>query len=116
MVKSLSSEVLSKVDEIVKYIEESDNYKKFKKIEDKMILDKDIMSKISQVKSLQKKIVKLEIDKKDISLLEEEIESIISELNTYPIYLEYSYLLEDLNSTFQEIKFILENYLNKKLN
>ena len=33
MVKSLNNDVLSKVDEIVKYIEDSDTYKKYKEIE-----------------------------------------------------------------------------------
>ena len=30
MVKSLSNDVLEKIDEIVNYIEESDNYKRYK--------------------------------------------------------------------------------------
>lgn len=115
MVKSLSNDVLSKVDEIVNYIEESDNYKKYKEIEKRLEKDSDIMDKVNKIKSIQKQIVKLEIEKQDVSNLEKEIEEILSILNTYPIYQEYIYLQEDLNNTFQSIKIIIENYINDKL-
>ena len=113
--KSLSNDVLCKVDEIVNYIEESDNYKKYKEIGKKLEKDSDIMDKVNKIKSIQKQIVKLEIEKKDISYLEKEIEEIWSILNTYPIYQEYIYLQEDLNGIFQSIKMIIENYINDKL-
>ncbi len=116
MVKLLSNDVLSKIDEIVKYIEDSDTYKKYKELEKRLEKDFDIMDKINRVKSIQKEIVKLEIEKKDISNLEKEIEEIIVDLNTYPIYQEYNYLFEDLNNTFQEVKFVIEKYLNSKIN
>lgn len=116
MVKSLNNEVLEKVDEIVSYIENSDSYKKYQDISLKMKNDNDIMTRINSIKKIQKKIVKLESLKEDISPLEAEIESILEELNSYPIYQEYTYLLEDLNNTFQNIKTIIENYINDKLN
>lgn len=115
MVKSLSNDVLSKIDEIVEYIEESDTYKRYKDIEKKLENDSDIMDNVNKVKSIQKEIVKLEFEKKDISNLEKEIEDILSILNTYPIYQEYIYLQEDLNNTFQSIKSIIETYINDKL-
>lgn len=115
MVKSLSNEVLLKIDEIVNYIEESDNYKRYKEIEKKLEKDSDIMDKINKIKMIQKEIVKLEVEKKDISSLEKEIEDILNVLNTYPIYVEFIYLQEDLNNTFQNIKIIIENYINDKL-
>ena len=116
MVKSLNSEILDKVDEIVTYIMNSEIYIKYKMIEAKMKNDSDIMNKINRVKTIQKEIVKLEVSKKNVSNLEEEIEVILLELNTYPIYQEYTYLQEDLNNTFQGIKIIIENYINDKLN
>lgn len=116
MVKSLNNEILNKVDEIVSYIENSDTYIRYKEIELKMKNDSDIMDRINKIKSIQKEIVKLEINKKDIVSLENEIDIILSELNSYPIYQEYTYLQEDLNNTFQSIKTIIENYINNKLN
>ena len=115
MVKSLSNDVLDKIDEIVKYIEESDDYKKYKEIEKKLENDSEVMNKVTKVKFIQKEMVKLEVEKKDISNLEKEVEEIISSLNTYPIYQEYIYLQEDLNNTFQNIKTIIETYINDNL-
>lgn len=116
MVKSLNNDVLEKIDEIVSYIEESDVYKKYREIELKMKNDSDVMDRIDKIKSIQKDIVKLEVNKVDVTALEKEIELIFEELNSYPIYQEYSYLQEDLNNTFQDIKSIIENYINGKLN
>lgn len=116
MEKSLNSEVLSKVDEIVSYLKESPSYQKYQVITEKMKNNSDITNKIMKIKKLQKEVVKLEYNKKDTSLKEKEISNLLEELNTYPIYQEYNYLLEDLNATFQEIKFIIENYLNTKIN
>ena len=115
MVKSLNNDVLSKVDEIVKYIEESDDYRKYKEIEKKLENNSEIMDKVNSIKSIQKEIVKLEVEKKDISDLEKAIEDILSILNTCPIYQEYIYLQEDLNNTFQSIKNIIETYINDNL-
>lgn len=116
MVKSLNSEILKKVDEIISYIEGSEAYVKYKDIESKMKKDVEIMDKVNKVKFLQKEMVKLEIEKKDITSLEKEVEEIMFSLNSYPIYQEYTYLLEDLNNIFQSIKSIIENYLNSKIN
>ena len=116
MVKSLNDEVLEKIDEIISYIKSSDTYKKYIDVEAKMKNNADIMDKVNKVKSLQKEIVKLEIDNKDVSHLEKEIKEILLILNTYPIYQEYSYLLEDLDNTYQYIKFIIEKYLNEIIN
>jgi len=81
-----------------------------------MLKNSDIMDKVSKVKAIQKEMVKLEAKNTDIYSLEKEINEIMLDLNSYPIYQEYTYLLEDLNNTFQEIKFIIEDYLNKKIN
>ena len=115
MEKSLNEKVLTKVDDIVSYIQNSSNYQKFKQIEKKMQKNEEIVQKIERIKSLQKQMVKLEVEKKDISKLQKEVDEILRELNAIPIYQEYNYLLEDLNNTFQEIKTIIENYINDKL-
>ena len=116
MVKSLNSDVLSKIDEIVEYIEESDTYKRYKDIEKKLENDSDIMDNVNKVKSIQKEIVKLEFEKKDISNLEKEIEDILSILNTYPIYQEYIYLQEDLNESIGLVKERIEKHINNNTN
>ena len=108
--------VLSKIDDIIEYIKGSDDYVKY--IDIKMRLDgnKDIMNIINNIKDLQKKIVKEESIGNSISALEKEIDEKIALLNSYPIYVEFSYLQEDLNNIFQEIKNRIEEYINDKVN
>lgn len=116
MVKSLNKDVLAVVDEIVLHIKNTDNYKKYKLLEEKMMQDKDIMERVNRVKKLQKEIVKLEYEKKDITSKEKEIEQLLRELDNYPIYQEYNYLLEDLNNLFQEIKLVIEKLFVDAIN
>ena len=68
---------------------------------------------ILDIKKCQKDIVNKQYRNEDITALEEKIKNDLDELNSYPIYLEYSYLQEDLNNLFQSIRGILENYINK---
>ena len=49
-------EILKKVDEIIDYIENSDNYKKYLIIKEKMNNDQEINDLINEVKHLQKRL------------------------------------------------------------
>jgi len=112
MEKFVKNEILSKTDELIEMIKKDDLYKRYVLVSKQMKDNEEIMTIISDIKSLQKKAVNLEYKKEDISLVEKEISSKLNLLNSYPIYQEYSYLLEDLNGLFQEIKAILESYIN----
>jgi len=108
--------IKDEINDLVDYIKESDKYKRYLIVKDKMSKDKTIMDKIKKVKELQKKIVNLEYNKKDITKEEKEIDNILEELNSYPIYTEYSYLVEDLNYEIKYIKETLEIEINKIVN
>ena len=112
----LNDLVLDKMDEIVTYLQSTPDYQRFCEVSAKMQRDDDVMKRVKKVKALQREIVKMEIAKEDISSKEREIDEILDELKSYPLYLEYTYLLEDLNNTFQEIKDIIEKYLNDVTN
>jgi len=112
MEKFVKNEILSKTDELIEMIKKDDLYKRYVLVSKQMKDNEEIMTIISDIKLLQKKAVNLEYKKEDISLVEKEISSKLNLLNSYPIYQEYSYLLEDLNGLFQEIKAILESYIN----
>jgi len=112
MEKFVKNEILSKTDELIEMIKKDDLYKRYVLVSKEMKDNEEIMTIISDIKLLQKKAVNLEYKKEDISLVEKEISSKLNLLNSYPIYQEYSYLLEDLNGLFQEIKAILESYIN----
>lgn len=108
----LNGLILSKVDEIVDYLKNTDNYIRYCEISDKMKSDNEIMSLIKRVKDLQKEIVNEEYIGNNADKLKEEITQILEKLNGYPIYREFTYLQEDLNSNFQDIKNAIEKYIN----
>lgn len=116
MEKLYKTEVLKKVDELIVLIKESYDYQRYVQLSERMKNDKEIMTLIEEVKFLQKKIVNLEYRGEDTKKLESDIEERLLQLDSYPIYQEYSYLTEDLNVLFQSIKNILEDYINKKIN
>ena len=104
------------IDDLVSSIKESDKYKRYILVRDKIKEDKDIMDRINKVKSIQKEIVNLKYKGKDYKDKDLEIESILKELNSYPIYLEYDYLVEDLNYMLKYIKESIEDEINKIVN
>jgi len=108
--------ILSKIEEIVNIIKNSDEYQKYIEVSFKMKNNKEIMSLIDEVKSLQKNLVKEQSLGNDISLIDEEINKKIEELEEYPIYLEYTYLQEDLNNSISLVKNSIENYINNITN
>ena len=101
------------IDDLVSSIKDSDKYKRYILVRDKIKLDNDIMTRIKRVKSLQKEIVNLKYKNKDYRDKDIEIDNILKELNSYPIYVEYDYLVEDLNYEIKYIKDSIEDEINK---
>ena len=110
------NDIKDEINSLVDYIKDSDKYKRYIIVRDKIHSNEEIMSKINKIKSLQKEIVKLEYNKQDIKEKDKEIELLLEELNTYPIYVEYNYLVEDLNYEMKYIKDTLEEEINKIVN
>lgn len=108
--------ILSKVEEIVNIIKNSNEYKKYMEVSNKMKNNKEIMNLIDEVKSLQKKLVKEQSLGNDISLIDEEINKKLKQLEEHPIYLEYTYLQEDLDNSISLVKTSIEKYINNITN
>ena len=104
------------IKDLTLYIKDSDTYKRYLLLRDKIYNDKTIMDMIKEVKKHQKNIINLKYNKKDYSEEEKEIDRLLKELDTYPIYVEYNYLVEDLNTTMSYIKDNIENTVNKIVN
>ena len=109
MVSQLNNNILSKIDEIISLIENSDIYKKYLLLQNEMQKNKKLMQLINEIKVLEKDyahklIKKVELDKK------------IQELNNYPLYREYRNTLDELNNTFNIIENKINNYFDEKLN
>lgn len=110
MEKQNKEELLKKVDELVSIIKNSNDYKRY--IELKTIMENsEIMPIINKIKKVQRESIKNESRGINTLKLEEEIVSLKKELDSYPIYREYTYLQEDLNNDFQNIKKIIEDII-----
>ena len=110
MEKQNKEELLKKVDELVSIIKNSNDYKRY--IELKTIMENsEIMPIINKIKKVQRESIKNESRGINTLKLEEEIVSLKNELDSYPIYREYTYLQEDLNNDFQNIKKIIEDII-----
>lgn len=115
MEKKLSN-VLDDIDELTNCIKNSDKYKRYLVVKKSVEENKEIMDKINEVKVNQKEIVKLKHNKKDYKKEEKRIEEILNELEEYPLYTEYNYLVEDLNYELSYIKKTIEKEIDKLLN
>ena len=115
MEKSMNK-IIHKTDELIEIIIKSEKYQKYIDLKSKMIQDKEIMNLIDDVKSLQKKIINEAYRGNDVSLLEEKINKNMDVLNSYPIYVEFNYLQEDLNEVFQYVKNTIQDSINSVLN
>ena len=104
-------EVLSKVDEIIDYIENSDNYKKYLLIKEKMDNDQEINNLLNEIRHLQKVLANKYSKEKELELEEKN-----KELNSIPLYREYLNILDELNNIFNIIENGLNNYFYNKLN
>ena len=116
MVNFVNKEILDKVDEIVTNIKNGKKYQDYLFLKDKLNNNEKVTILISDIKKIQKEIVKKEVLKQDIKELEEELNKKISLLNQIPLYSEFIEVQEDLNNTYQLLKQELDNYFTNLLN
>lgn len=109
-------EILEKVDELIDLIKKSPMYLQYQKLKDALERNNEINLLINEIKLLQQQIVKLEYNnmpvEKEKALLEEKINL----LDAYPLYHEFITRQEELDDCLQQIKFIVERVINKRLN
>lgn len=103
-----NKEILNKVDEIIKEIEDSDDYKKYLLLKEEINNNKELVLLINKVRQMNKdythKIVK-----------KEELDSVTNELNNHPLYREYLNTISVINNEFSIIENTINNYFKKKL-
>ena len=91
------NEIIDDVNELKRIIEQSKEYKEYKKYTSLLDNNKEINKLINEIKKLQQSIVKLEIAKKDCKKEEEELNFLFDELNNIKLYQNYLNASKNLN-------------------
>lgn len=105
----MNKEIETKIDEIINEIESSDIYQKYLLLKDKINSNKELTELINKVKVMQKDVVH---KKKK----QDELDKLMDELNSNPLYREYNNCLYEINNTYGIIESTLNNYFNKIIN
>lgn len=106
------NDIKEKVKELIEVIKNSDDYISYISLMKVVRDDDDIMKLIEEIKVYQKEIVKLNSINEDCSYYDGLIKENLDKLNRYPIYVEFSNLQDELNTSFQIIKDTLEKEIN----
>ncbi len=109
----MNKDIETKTKAIVDYFKESFDYQRYLKIKEKMNRNNKIKVLVTEIKTLQKRIVNHPDLKDD---LEKEIDQRLEELKQIPLYNEFLSLQEELNENIDYVKNTLNNYFNNLLN
>ncbi len=102
---------MEKLDEVVKVIKDSKEYKTCIDLKKQMESNEDINLLVKKIKILQKKYIRT--NDKDIKL---ELDNLEKELNEIPIYHIYMENLEKVNDMINYVKDELNSYFDLLLN
>ena len=105
----MNKEVNDKIDEIIKEIENSPEYQKYLSLREKIKNNKELMELINKVRVMQKDVLHKKAK-------EEELNKLVDELNSQPLYREYNNTLYEINNTYGIIESSLNNYFDRIIN
>ncbi len=103
-----NTEILNKVDEIIKEIEDSDNYNKYLELKEIINNNKDLVLLINKVRQLNKDFTHNLVKK-------EKLDKFQNELNNHPLYREYLNTISVINNELSIIENTINNYFKEKL-
>ncbi len=105
-----NQEILNKVQEIVDFVKSTEDYQNYLYLEEKMKKHPIIPKMIEEIKKVQKEVVQRESKGLDITMLEQDISSLESELKDIPLYQDFLTEQEKLNELFIHIKNTVEQF------
>lgn len=106
----------NKIEELFQAINESQEYKAYQNIGDVLEKDEEINNLINEIKTLQQKSVRLEEQgNEEYKEIDKEIEKLVKQLNSKPIYQEYLKRMNELNDILAMSSNQIENYINSKI-
>ena len=108
----LNKEEQKKLDAIINYVKESNDYKNLMIYKDKISKNDSLKKLINEVKKYEQKYIKLGKNKE----LKDKLDLRIKELESYNDYVMYNYYLERVNSYLDLIKNKINNYFDDLFN
>ena len=102
---------MEKLDKVINYIINSEEYKECISIKEKMNDNTELIKLIDEVKNLQKKYIKTN----NVSV-KEELDNCINRLNSIPIYNVYMEKLNKVNEMIDYVQDELNDYFYKVVN
>lgn len=101
------------LDEIINDIKKSNEYQHCLLLKDKIEKNQELLEQIDKIKMKQKEYVRGQFQNENIK---QELSSLEKELNSIPIYLEYSQNLEIVNEKIAFLQEELNSYFVEKFN
>ena len=109
----MTNELRESLKEIIEEVKLSKDYQDYLKIEDKLMGNKEITDLISDIKRLQKELVKKEYYQKDLTSVKEEHESKLQKLNSYPLYVGYLESQRKINEKLQYVRGEIQSFFDE---
>lgn len=113
MVNQLTNELKESLKEIIDEIKLSKYYQDYLRIEEKIKENEEITNLIKEIKDLQKELVKKDYYKKDLSVIEEEYNNKLEELNSYPLYQSYLESQRKVNEKLQYVRVEIQSFFDE---
>ena len=105
-------ELKNELDDLIKYIKSTEDYKKCIALKKQMENNEEIMNLIDSIKKIQKQYVKSNYDEK----IKKELDYKNDELNNIPLFVVYNQSLKKVNEMIDYVKFRLNSYFDDLLN
>lgn len=108
---------MTETEKLLKLIEEDPVVIRYKALEEKMNVSKDVKRQINQLKAVQKQLINARhIGKAEaIKQLEKDYDERLKQIEEYPLMAEYLSLQEEINEMLQTVLQIIEDGLNKEI-
>lgn len=117
MEEELKKKVLNQLDNLILEVQKHPLYERYLLLSKKILGHQTIQSLMSQIKDYQKKEVQNEAmgNHNLSSECHFQIEKLVKELETYPLYLDFIETQQELDGIFQLVRYQLEEYFQQKL-
>ena len=110
----LKEQVKNEVQALVQTIKQDELYQTYLQLSEKMRQNDAIMELIDAIKKMQRQIVRGNLSKEEITVLEEAIKEKEKRLESYPLYLDFIEVQKELDGLFQLVRNTITTYFDEK--